>query len=403
MPKSIRKNNPPFDRATSKRDDDVSILIAGDLYPGGKPEKLLIDCKTEKLWPGVAREASDHDLCIVNLECPLTNSNTPMPKSGPHLRADPRCAEGIKGGGFHLVTLANNHILDMGEQGLTDTLSACHTAGIETVGAGRTLTEATAIKYLKIKELNIAIINVAENEFSIATNTSAGAWPLDLIENYRQIQEAKAKADFILVILHGGNEYYPLPSPQMQNTCRFFAEVGADSVVCHHSHVPSGIECYNGVPIFYSTGNFLFDWPTRRPPGWYSGYMVSLIVCKHEAVRTKLLPYWQCKDDTGVHRMNEIEEAAFLDDIKRLSRIIAEESALTQAWEKFCEERRLYYLSSALSLTRIERKLLKMGLWPFWRLRRQGLRILLNLVRCESHNDVLIKVLNEKNIESVKK
>jgi len=391
---SLHKNSLPFDRATSKKDDDgVSILMAGDLYPGGKPERLLIDCKTEQLWPDEARIASDHDLCVVNLECPLTNSNTPMPKTGPHLRADPRCADGIKGGGFHLVTLANNHILDMGEQGLTDTLSACYTAGIETVGAGRTLTEATEIKYFKIKELNIAIINAAEHEFSISTNTSAGAWPLDPIENYRQIQEAKEKSDFILVILHGGNESYPLPNPQMQNTCRFFAEVGANAVVCHHSHVPSGMECYTGVPIFYSTGNFLFDWPTRRQPGWYSGYMVSMSVCQHKTINTKIIPFWQCKDDTGVHRMNETEDAAFLNDIERLSRIITEESALTREWEKFCEERRLYYLSSALSLTRIERKLLKMGLWPFWRLRRQGLRNLLNFYTCESHRASTVAAL----------
>jgi poly-gamma-glutamate synthesis protein (capsule biosynthesis protein) len=121
---------------------DVSIVVAGDLCPKGETEYLLCANQPEKVFSDLLPYIIESQLAIVNLECPLTYSQTPIIKRGPHLQAAPACAEGIRSGGFDVVTLANNHILDMGERGLFDTLSTCHAAGLKTVGAGKNLEEA---------------------------------------------------------------------------------------------------------------------------------------------------------------------------------------------------------------------------------------------------------------------
>ena len=127
-----------------------SIIIAGDLCPIGQSEKLLSTSQVERLFAGIIQTLQRVDLAIVNLECPLTRQTTPIVKSGPHLRADPECAKGIRSAGFDVVSLANNHILDMGG-GLADTLAACTDAGLETVGVGENLAQATRPLWIDVK------------------------------------------------------------------------------------------------------------------------------------------------------------------------------------------------------------------------------------------------------------
>ena len=88
----------------------------------------------------------------------------------------------------------------------------------------------------------LAIINCCEHEFSIADDDSAGANPLNPIQQYYKIKEARLNADYVLVIVHGGHEMYQLPSLRMVDTYRFFIDAGADAVVNHHQHCFSGYE-----------------------------------------------------------------------------------------------------------------------------------------------------------------
>lgn len=371
----------------------VKVLIAGDFCPMGRVESLILSTHRAEVIGYLTEIISDQDLSIVNIECPLTRSETPLPKTGPNLRADPGCAVGIRRAGFDVVTLANNHILDMGEPGFLDTLTACKQAGLKTVGAGRNLAEATRPLIIDVKGVRVAILALAEHEFSIATSDAAGAWPLDPIDNYYQIIQVCQQADFVLVVLHGGNENYPLPSPRMVKTCRYFVDLGVNAVVCHHAHVASGLEVYCGAPIVYSTGNLLFDWPTPRPAAWYTGYMVELTIQPYAVASIRLLPYHQCNPEPGVRPMGEAEAKLFLEEIARLSEIIAAPDKLEQAWLAFCASQRLTYRNMALCLNWVERRLSQIGLRPWWRASKKQIRTLCNLVRCESHRRVLIQSL----------
>ena len=135
---------------------------------------------------------------------------------------------------------------------------------IPTVGVGRNLEEARRIWIQDLGGIRVGILAMAQHEFSIATSDSPGANPLDLIDFIRNVAAQRQNFDYLIVILHAGNEGYPYPSPRLMETCRFLVEQGAGAVICHHSHCAGCWEEYGGGYIAYGTGNFIYDSPGRR-------------------------------------------------------------------------------------------------------------------------------------------
>jgi hypothetical protein len=234
----------------------IKLVITGDFYPGSIVNSIHnIEVAVSDEFRQILAES---DLNITNLEFPLTLNESKISKSGPHLKARPNAVNLLKELGFNAVTLANNHIMDYGKAGLDDTIRTLNKHSISFAGAGTNLEEAKRPLTSLISEKRIAILNFTAHEFSIASDQKAGANPIDIIENYYQIKSAKEASDYLVIIVHSGIEHYEYPTPSMQKLCRFYASLGADAIACHHSHCISGYELFNGVPIFYGLGNFLF-------------------------------------------------------------------------------------------------------------------------------------------------
>lgn len=233
--------------------DVVKILIAGDTVI---PDNFPVD---NVISEGILNMFRDADIKILNLEAPVTSSTEKLSKTGPHLKnAKANITKMLRALSINVVTLANNHVLDYGAKGLEDTLAFLKKEEVRSVGAGMDLEAASKTLYYETNQGLIAIVNFAENEWASATENSSGANPMDVIDNSKQIEIASRKARFVLVIIHGGHEYYNLPSPRIQKQYRHYAECGASIVIGHHTHCISGYEMHNGIPIFYSLGNFLF-------------------------------------------------------------------------------------------------------------------------------------------------
>lgn len=376
--------------------DGINIILTGDFCPIGRIGTLCLNNEFEKIYDNALPYLKDKDLSITNLECPLTEKYNPIKKTGPNLIADPKCAEGIKHGGFDIVTLATNHLLDQDKRGLQDTIETCKESGLKTVGAGENLEAAMWPLFVTIKDRKIAILNFAEHEFSIATQNSAGAAPLNPIKNYYQILEAKRNSDIVIVIIHGGNERYPLPSPRMVETYRFFADLGATAIIGHHTHCSSGFEIYNGVPIFYSLGNFIFDWKDITFKSWHEGYFIKLTIAENKVTNIALTPYFQCKNEPGLQLMDEDESTKFLEKIEEYSNIIQNSDLLENKWLSFCGSKKVNYLSKLLSLNIFQRKLLKRNLLPNFFLKKKRLITLLNFFRCQAHRDVILEIIKQE-------
>lgn len=374
----------------------IQILIAGDFCPQERILKMI----DAKAYAGVFGQFlqlfSKVDYNVVNLECPVLKQNgSPIKKVGSAMYARPGVMSMFKEAGINLVTLANNHFYDFGQQGITDTIESCQVNAIDFVGGGIDTQQATQTLYRKIKGVRFAFINVCENEFSIAADTHGGSNPLDIIINYNQIREAKAKADYVIVITHGGHEYYQLPSPRMQSVYRFFVDAGASAVVNHHTHCYSGYEVYRGSPIFYSLGNFSFDWHKRRNDTWNEGYAVVLEFA-NQTVAFKTYPYIQGNQHPGIVFMNDRQRVSFEIKITQLNDTIQNDEMLKKLFNSYCLENRQL---SMVIFEPYSNKVQSALFYRKWIPSFLGEKRLINIVNklfCESHRDVLFENLKHE-------
>ena len=372
----------------------MKILIAGDFCPQYRVSKKIESGDFESVLGEFKSLIFDADYSIVNFECPVTyGGEKPIVKCGPNLQCTEKGLEAVKWAGFNCVTLANNHFLDYGRAGVENTLEACARFGIDTVGGGSNLREASATFYKKIDDSVLAIINCCEHEFSVATQASAGSNPLNPIQQFYAIKEARNKADYVLVIVHGGHEHYQLPSPRMQEVYRFFIDAGASAVINHHQHCYSGYEVYKGKPIFYGLGNFCFDKPGNMYESWNEGFVVTLDM-KSQDVIFAIHPYIQCNEEPHITLFSQ---SAFDEHLNKLNRIISDDKMLKEAVEKYYKS--LKHLSRNVLnpvTNRYLRSLQCRNLLPDF-ISEKWLKVMHNHLMCEAHRDRLLYYLNHRN------
>lgn len=365
----------------------VNIIIAGDVVPSDRTVHLFKEKKTEYLLGEVMPVLKEADYAVVNFEAPVViNQGNPIKKSGPNLAAPPQAMEVIKEAGFNMITLANNHFRDQGQTGVMDTLNSAVKVGLDYVGGGETLNEARKTKYVTIKDKKFAFLNFCEQEYSIATDKYGGSNPYDIINIVKAIQEAKATADYVILIIHGGIEHYQLPSPRMKKEYRFFVDAGADAVINHHQHCFSGYEIYKGKPICYGLGNFCFDMPKYRNNGlWDKGFMAQLTF-DEDWIRLSKIPYFQCAAEPKV---GLLEEGFYDEIISMFNAIISDEEQLLTSYQNLVtkEQKKMLSLMNVFG-NRFFDKLYKRGY--LGRLyKKNRLYVAKDLISCESHYDIL--------------
>lgn len=378
--------------------DIISIVVAGDFCPTEHVERLVseLSMPSELLGPAVSR-FQEADLAIVNLEYPLTTANTRLIKYGSHQKGHPKTISVLKEAGINVVDLANNHILDYGETGLADTLEVCAREQIAAVGAGLTPEEASDPYFVTIRQQRVAVLGICENEFSIARDGRGGAYGLDPIGNYHSIRKAKANADILIVLFHGGSEFSHYPSPRMIRTCRFFADCGASAVVCHHPHYIQGFEVYNGVPILYSLGKLFY---TRMSnPGVLEIPIARLdFSVPHQELSVHFDFFRLSLDQMRLIDMSVQELSSLLERFQNYCRALGSPETILSEWDKYCAERKNFYLFLLLSMHPLLFKIARrLGVEHLVNLcakfKRNNLLVSEHLIRCESHREAVLHIL----------
>ncbi len=372
----------------------LQFLFTGDFAPCGGFESIALS-KGSGIFGDLAEDIASADLAFVNLESPLCLGGKPIIKTGPNIRAHSDCIKAVANAGFDVVGLANNHIMDFGPEGLNETLQACKGAGLSICGAGETLSEAQEPLQKEVKGVRIAYIAVAEHEFNIAEINKAGAAPLDPIDNTLQIKAAKKEADLVFVTIHGGNEYFEYPRPGLRKICRYYIDMGADAVTCHHPHVPGVYEFYQDKPIFYSLGNLVFD-HNNPPNGWDEGYAISLQydLGSNELKKHEIIPYTQSVLQGGIKKLEGKEKLVFLNRLKDFRHAFSDRKTYEDAWGDFCESKKISYLKKTFLPFKI-RGLSKVVPLVKWAMPDSGIAELANIIRCESHHELLLHILEK--------
>lgn len=163
------------------------------------------------------------DRVLINLECALTESEAAIPKFGPNLKGPLESAKTL------------NH-----------------------AGVGENEKDSRRPLIIPVGDKKLAVIAVCEHEYTYALENQMGATPFDSFETLTDIHDAKEKYDYVIVIYHGAKEHCRYPSPRVMKVCRAMVHLGADAVLCQHSHIIGCMEKYENGVILYGQGNFHF-------------------------------------------------------------------------------------------------------------------------------------------------
>ena len=202
------------------------------------------------------------DLFVINEEFPFSLRGEAMEDKQFTFRSDPKYVEIFQKMGVDIATVANNHALDFGRDAFLDTLDTLKSAGITCIGGGYHLSEASAPAVQTIKGQTFAIFGatrVSPSATWYASDSQAGLFQTyDATLLNQKIAEAHTEYDHVIVFVHWGIEKNETPEDYQRSLAKGYIDAGADLVVGCHPHVLQGFEYYNGVPIVYSLGNYLF-------------------------------------------------------------------------------------------------------------------------------------------------
>ena len=316
---------------------------------------------------------------------------------GPSRRTAPETPALLRGAGFNVATLANDHTVDYGTPGLARTIDACHENSLLTCGAGDGIDDATAPVYLTVAGTSIAIFDVCERAFGVAREEASGTAWIGHPDVRRRVAEEAERSEVVVVCAHGGTERVPFPSPRRRRLLRELADLGADLVVGHRPHVPQGWEVHEGAPIFYSLGDFLGTESGEATTRW--GLSIAVEFAGAAPVAVELVP--TVLGDGAVREMARgADRSDRLHRLHRLADVTADREALRAHWQatavRVFEERYASWLAEEAG-----GGLLSSVRNPIRRLGGDGgggfagrsdydePSLLLNLLRHESHRDVV--------------
>lgn len=241
---------------------DISIVFTGDIcLEYAAPHNYESSGILGVLSEDMLAELTSADILMINNEFPFTTSEDKWPDKKFNFKVDPKYVSVLTDMGVDIATLANNHALDYGRSGLTDSITTLESAGIKSSGAGNSLAEASALKTFEVEGKTFGFL-------SASRVIPSGAWNITdcqpgLFCTYDEkllvnaITEARSQVDYLFVYVHWGIERVEYPENYERDLATKYIQAGADAVIGTHPHVLQGIEFINGKPVFYSLGNFI--------------------------------------------------------------------------------------------------------------------------------------------------
>lgn len=292
----------------------IILGFAGDINFNEDSKPIArYDRENKGILGGLSSDLVDEmkaaDIMMLNNEFAYSKRGTQTPDKSYTFRADPSRVDILHEMGVDIVSLANNHALDYGQDALFDTFTTLDNAKINYIGAGENLDRAKAPVYYTIGSTKIAFLAASRVVYAMdwyASDTSPG-----MIGTYdptlflSSIKEAAANSDFVVAYVHWGVERNNYPEDYQRNFAKKYIDAGADVVIGCHPHVMQGIEFYKGKPIAYSLGNFWFNNSTQE-----SG-LLKVYLDSTGTMRTQILPVMAESTYTYILKEDEQKKAYF--------------------------------------------------------------------------------------------
>jgi gamma-polyglutamate biosynthesis protein CapA len=275
----------------------VKLIACGDIGIYSHLEKNLLERGPRAVLGNAIELFKNYDIVFGNLEGTVSDcgmkANYPPPY--PNLRMNPKTIDLLKEGGFNILNLANNHMLDYKADALLDTINRLDKANINHFGAGCTRDKAKKPKIMVVNGVRIGFVGFHEDG-AIARDTSPGSCQLTNKLARESICKLRSLADIIVVSVHSGYEYFDYPSPYHVSLYRGLIDQGAHIILGHHPHVPQGVEKYKEGIIAYSLGNFAFYLGEPESPKSKQGFLLEIEMTKKRNFSYKIIPFELTKE-----------------------------------------------------------------------------------------------------------
>jgi hypothetical protein len=305
--------------------NEIIIAAVGDVMMPASVQTAATRGKRgyDVLFEGIAQDLQAADITFANLETAVDHKAV---FSGyPKFNSRSALLSALRKAGVRIVSVANNHIMDAGTEGLKRTLGNIEAAGLVFIGAGRSKAEATEIKYLKARDMNVAFLAYTYDTNQRLPRKAPRAPGVNLLRKDSEpdlacalaaVHRARASADLVVVSMHWGDEYAVDPTPWQRRVASELIESGADIILGHHPHVLQPIESHTARDgrtglIVFSLGNFVssqnagitYQNKDHRKALRGDGIILSITVGKEggkaAVERAEFLPVWSLRIKTG--------------------------------------------------------------------------------------------------------
>lgn len=262
---SKNEQNPANASTDSEKDGSFEMFFGGDVMLDNSDILTRYDNKGIKgiLSSFLLNEMLSADMTVINQEFPFSTRGTPMEDKQFTFRVNPSYVNIFKESGVDMASLANNHALDYGTDALTDSFTTLDKAGIFYSGAGNSRERASKPYITKWNNKSIGVLSASRvipvADWNIDNRSPGLLCTYDSTALVNSIKAAKKQCDFVAVYVHWGVERENMPQEYQQELAKAYINAGADLVIGSHPHVPQGVEYYNGKPIIYSLGNYIFN------------------------------------------------------------------------------------------------------------------------------------------------
>ena len=306
----------------SKKEKRNTVIIgfAGDVMLGRLVNEKLKETNPAYPWGNMLPLLRKNDLNIINLENAITAHEKRIPKIF-NFKTDLQNVQTLLEGNIQVVSLANNHTLDFGYEGLYETLEALKKAKIQYVGAGKDIQEAQKAAIIYKNDISIGIIGFTDNEAEwIATDKKPGTNYIKVgaIDNVKEsINQVRNKVDLLIATVHWGPNMRERPTKEFIEFAHAIINAGVDIIHGHSAHIFQGIEIYNNKLILYDTGDFVDDYMVDTKLRNDLSFLYQVEVTKDGIKKLELIP--TRIDNMQVNKATGTDAAWALERIQKLS------------------------------------------------------------------------------------
>lgn len=322
----------------------IILSAVGDISFSRSMPDLIAKYGYDYPFENVQRSFEKSDILMGSLECVYKPDFFPKENANEHFQAfavPVKLNQILMNAGFNVLNIATNHALDCGLEGFKYTAKVLKDSGFAVIGGGESKEDRHTVRIIDIKGCNIGFLGYTDSSKWILEGGDGHLAHFKAEKVIKAIKENKSKVDILIVSWHADLEFANGPSIPRYDSCHQLIEAGANAVICHHPHVPQGVEEYKEGLILYSLGNFVFDTgPYQKkhsPIDSLRTFIFNIEIENRKIVSWNREYFKIIRESCRPEPLNKTELQEFKTHFKMLDELVQDREKIRKEWHRICQ------------------------------------------------------------------